>query len=113
MSRDTIRAAALGESKQRSEIVRWRDVEIEVRQPTVGQRSAILKAGGDRESPDMGRMLAVATVRCSFVPGSGERVFDDADVDALLDQPCGGSADELGSAVLRLLNVSPEDARKN
>jgi hypothetical protein len=47
------------------------------------------------------------------VDAEGRRVFEDADVTALLECPAGGIVDSLAPKALELLNVSTETAGKN
>jgi len=44
---------------------------------------------------------------------AGERVFDDADTAALLDQPVSSFIDQLASPAMTLVNAKTEDARKS
>lgn len=93
-------------------------VVVEVRQPTVKDRSAITRAAkaqsGDADKVDTGVLIAEAVIKLSFVPGTDERYFEDADRAALLEQPAGGFVDQVGQVALKLMNFgSDEVAEKN
>ncbi len=92
---------------------------VEVRQPTVAERTAIFKAGGGKgtsqvEGADFGALKVEAAILCAVEPGStgiGTRVFADATFrDVLKAQPSGGIVDALGDAVFALMKG--EDAGK-
>jgi len=114
--RDRMRAATLGAGHKRKE----ETVEIDgqtfvVRQPTVAERSQILKRSkantGELENVDISEMQVWAVIYCTYTP-EGERVFEDADYEALMNQPSGSFVDALATAALRLMNVA-EEAAKN
>ncbi len=67
------------------EIPEW-DVIIEVRSPTAGDRARLLT---QFVNPDSGvvendKMQAAVAVMCCFDPESGERLFDEDDIPALM-----------------------------
>jgi len=115
--RDRLRAKTLGSGVKRHEEA----VEIDgetfiVRQPTVAQRSDILKKSkantGDTERLDIGEMQVWAVIHCTYTP-DGEQVFEPADYDALRNQPTGSFVDQLGSVALRLMNVAAVEAKNS
>jgi len=115
--RDRLRAKTLGSSVKRHEEA----VEIDgetfiVRQPTVAQRSDILKKSkantGDTERLDIGEMQVWAVIHCTYTP-DGEQVFEPADYDVLRNQPTGSFVDKLGSVALRLMNVAAVEAKNS
>lgn len=115
--RDRLRAKTLGSGVKRHEEA----VEIDgetfiVRQPTVAQRSDILKKSkantGDTERLDIGEMQVWAVIHCTYTP-DGEQVFEPADYDVLRNQPTGSFVDQLGSVALRLMNVAAVEAKNS
>jgi len=115
--RDRLRAKTLGAGgKRKEEIVEIDGETFIVRQPTVAQRSDILKRSkantGDTERVDIGEMQVWAVIHCTYTP-EGEQVFEEADYDALKNQPTGGFVDQLGAAALRLMNVAAVDAKNS
>jgi len=116
--RDILRAKTVGAKKQfKSEIVEWDGEKFEIRQPSVGQRGKILQASkvqtGDVEKMDFAKLQAVAVICCTYVPGTNEQVFEEADLDALMELPAGSFVDEFSQVALRLMNVEAEVAAKN
>lgn len=98
-------------------------VFIEARQPTVAQRAQIVIASGQAAQPDpnkpppqidVGKMHTAAILACAYVPlvgedgtprsGGNERAFEEADRASLLEGPCGGWFERLGSAIVGLMN---------
>lgn len=117
-TRADLRSRTLGKAREfKSQMVDIDGTQYEVRQPSVRERSAILQAGevlsGDAKKMDMGRMQVQGIITCTYVPGSGERVFEQADFEALMEQPSGGFVDKLGEVVLTLMNIEAEKAAKN
>jgi hypothetical protein len=92
-------------------------LDVELRQPSVSGRSAVLKAAGisgdGRSAVDLGRLQVAAVLACAYDPETGSKLFEAADEAALLELPAGGWFDELASAALALVNVDQEDARKS
>ena len=116
--RDTLRQATLGAAPQfKSEMVQVGDQTIEVRAPTVQSRSDIFKAakllGGDPEKMEWAALQVTATIECCFVPGTPVKVFERADVQAMLALPTGTFLDEVAKVVMSLMNVSEDEVEKN
>lgn len=138
-TRETLRRFTLGRQRQwRSELVTLRDSElpkvdegsekkhpplldeagvplvVEVREPSIAARGAILKASkaasGKTDDIDIAALQLEAVVACTFVPGTQQPVFEAGDRQALLNQPPGGYFDELAAVALRLMNVESEKA---
>lgn len=116
--KDKLRSVTVGAPKHfKSQMVKVGDAEFEVKQPTVAARAAILKAakaqGGDADKIEIGALQVEAVMRCTFVPGTSERVFEDADRDSLMQQPAGSFVDDLAAVALDLLNVDAKVVEKN
>lgn len=124
--RNKLRSATLGNVRAfRSTVVKVslpsesgvEELEVEVREPSVETRARILKEAGvqsgDANRLDLAKLQVEAVVVSSFVPGTGERVFDDMDRAAMLALPPGGWLDELSSAAMRFLNLDEDDIKKN
>lgn len=115
--RDQLRAKTVGAKKQfRTELVTIDGETFEVRQPSVAERSKIVKQAkvqtGDTERMDMAELQIWATILLTYVPGTEERVFEDGDYDALAAQPAGGFVDEISKVALQLMNLG-DGAAKN
>lgn len=116
-----LRGALLSTTKFRSQRmaldVEGGALEVELRQPSVAGRSAILKAAGvsgdGKGAVDLGRLQVAAVMACAWDVETGAKAFEPADEAALLELPAGGWFDELATAALALVNVDQEDARKS
>jgi len=113
--RDKIRAATLGKSKSLgSETVTVNGTQIELRQPTVKVRNDLLQAAKTEDGDvDFNDFLLRGVIQCAYVPGTNERVYEDADYETLAGQPTNSFVDECSEAVMRLMNVTPGAAEKN
>lgn len=91
-NRDKVRGSLMGQAKCRTEIVRTEDgTEIEVRELTVSQRNRIAKActkrDGDGMDYDVGKDGLLTVIESAHLPGTGERLFDESDIEALESMP--------------------------
>jgi hypothetical protein len=122
MNRDAIRAATLGRNqKSKTKLVNisktddGQDIAVELRQPSVRARSAILKRSKahDRDRLDLAELQVTAIIECAYEPGTSNKVFGEADRETLAEMPAGSFVDELAAAALELLNVDAGDLEKN
>ena len=81
--------------------------KVEVRQPTLG---TVLEA---RDEEDPKSALVRIMIEYCFVPGTDEKVFEEADKDAILNFPVGGWFSEFNSAVGELTNIDFDKAEKD
>lgn len=118
--RERLRAKTIEAAKNfRSEEVEYEGEKFIVRQPSVAQRSDILKKAKAQtekqeevvERMDLAELQVWATIHCVYTP-EGERVFDDSDADALRNEPAGGFVDTFSEVALQLMNMA-EEAAKN
>jgi hypothetical protein len=113
-----IRSALLGSAhgSRKSVSVEIGDMTLTVRQPTVRQRSRLLKAAGmfdtsaatsgkKSSGSDMGLMQVLCVIECTYVPDTDEKVFAQTDLDTLLNTPAGGYVDRLSKVAMDLMNV--------
>jgi hypothetical protein len=107
-ARDVLRSKILGQ-KSLSDIVELDDgVQIEIRQASVGQILDAMKTEDNK-----GRLLGIL-IDCCYVPGTDERVFDEADVESLASMPSGGYWQKLMDAINKqALPAKIEEAEKN
>ena len=121
--KDKIREKTVGQKKEfKSETVKIDDeLEVVVKEPSVAQRTKILQnskiqsaqANGDFDTIDTGKMQAYAVIECTYTP-DGKRVFEEADLDSILNSPSTTEwLDKVGEIALNLLNVQDEDEVKN
>ncbi len=118
MIRDEIRAATLGQPAQfKSEVIEIEGKQIEVRQPSVGDRHGIaeksIKKNANDAMVDLQEMRLQAIIHCCFVPGTGERIFDPSDYDALRSYPAGSWVDKIGDLAVKMLYIETGPQSKN
>jgi hypothetical protein len=110
MSRDSIRKAVLN-SKPKSKVVKVFGQDVEIRQATVGE---LLKESGPNDT-QISRADAFAhlLIRFCFVPGTNERVFEEADIESLKDIPLGEELTAMQNAVNDLMGLDVKGELKN
>lgn len=121
MTKKNARGVLLGTTAFRKQALKLETAEglldVELRQPSVAGRSAVLKAAGvsgdGKGAIDLGRLQVAAVLACAYDPETGAKLFEPADEAALLELPAGGWFDTLAEAALALINVDQEDARKS
>ena len=116
ITRDSIRSKLLASKPRKTKIYTTEDgIDIEIRQPTVGQRGRMLKAAGISASQtdikDIVAMQVAAIVECTYVPG-GERLFDWNDEEVLAGLPTNSWFDEVANMAMETMNVEGPAAGK-
>lgn len=116
--RDKLRAKTVGAKKQfRTETVTIGGEAFEVRQPSVAERARILKQAkvqtGDADRMDMAELQIWAAILLTYVPGTEDHVFEDADYAALAAQPANGFVDEISRVAMRLMNAGGDEAKNS
>ncbi len=103
-----------------SEIVTIGDDDYEIREPTWGKRDIILSKAGHNAAGDsqvlIGEMLIWATICCSYIPGTDELEFEEADAAIMRLKGVksdGAFIETLGKAALRIMNVEAPKEEKN
>lgn len=99
LTRDEIRAKIFATKKFKSEKLILFDVEVEIRQPSLGdileyQEQMDRKAG----------LIYLLTGYC-FVPGTNEKVFEEADADGILNMPFGDDLIRLNKIIENLTGI--------
>lgn len=117
-NRDKLRSLTVGAPKVfGEEIVEFGGEKFLVRQPSVGQRSAIMQASkmitGDVEKISLEKLQIWATICCVYTEDGKENVFTEEDYADLSTRPCGGFVDEFAPVVMRLMNVEAQEKAKN
>lgn len=98
MSRNDIRTAILN-AKPKKKVIELFGQKIELRQPKVGDILTI------QDSADnLDRFFSVMLNYC-YVPGTDEKVFEEADRDSLASVPFGPEFDTLNEAITDLIEV--------
>lgn len=109
--RDKIRGAIFSSDalKPQTKTIVFFGQTIEIRQPNLRTILSI-SSGGDRQSAMVDMIIAYA-----YVPGSDEKVFEEADKDQLLEIPFGKDFSDLQKAITAMtdINFLQGDAEKN
>ena len=108
MSRDKLRGLTLGKAKQKSVIADFGGARYEIRQPSIKTKVDVT-ARLDASANDIVKgleMLVWLVIKCTYVPGTDELVFEDADYEGLLGCPSGGFVEHFGNLALRLSDVN-------
>ena len=113
---DDTRTALLNGYIRKTRIITTENgVDLEIREPTVAQRSRMLKAGGvsasSQDISDIGGMQTAAIIECCYHPGSGKPVFswtDQATIDAL---PTHSWFDEVATACMEMMGGEPDTGK--
>lgn len=109
ITRDALREAMLS-SRPAVEVVPLKSgLSVEVRQPTVGEQLELAK------SEDTGDRVLRLFIEHVYVPGTNERVFDEADYEVLKQLPAAGDYQSIMKALTVLMDITAavEAATKN
>jgi len=98
MSRDDIRTAILS-AKPKKKVIELFGQKIEIRQPQVKDILSIQESDSNLD-----RFFKVMLQYC-YVPNTNEKVFEDADRDALAAVPFGPEFDALNLAISELIDI--------
>ena len=114
VTRDDTRTALLNGYVRKTRLYTTEDgVSIEVRQPTVGQRSRMLAAGGldgkSAEVNDVGAMQVAAVIECCYMPG-GKRLFEWTDEEVIKQLPTTSWFDDVAGLAMELMSSEPAEA---
>lgn len=105
--RDSMRSQILGATKAKSILCTFFGVEVEIRQPSLGE---ILLA--EEETTKSAQAVAMVVKYC-YVPGTDDKVFEAADYEALLLLPFGDDFVRVQKAIAQLTNVNVDKALGN
>lgn len=102
--RDRIRGAVFG-AKPKSEVFTFFGEQVEIRQPSLGIILEQRQASSDEQTFNM-------LLNYTFVPGTVEKVFEQADIDALRNVPFGEDMNNFTTKMQKLLGLSATDVNK-
>ncbi len=106
-TRDEIRARIFG-AKAKSYPLTFFGAKIELREPPTGELLEMQQVNDEDKKAGMTMMMC----RYVFTP-DGQKVFEEADADAIMDLPFGEDMNRLQQEVQRLLGVTPSTADKS
>jgi hypothetical protein len=105
--RDKIRAATIGKKSQfRTKIFNYEGIEVEFKAPNLKDRKTLLnRAKGDNGDLDMINFIVWSVILNTYIPGTNERVFDESDYDAMMNQGTGSFVDQFGQEVAEIMTA--------
>lgn len=104
-ARDKLRAAVMATQPNRRETIEFNGHQVEVRQPNI---RTILALG------ESGKFDAVSfLIGHAYVPGTDEKLFEEADRDGLLNKPFGEDFRKIVEAMNKVMNIDVKEAAKN
>lgn len=105
--REQMRGTIFSTRKARKEIVQFAGQNIEVRSPSLG---AVMDS---RDEPNTKRMIARMIVNYCYVPESDVKIFEEADIEAIIAMPFDEDFVRLNKAIQSLTGISVEAEIKN
>jgi len=118
-AREKLRAATLGApATTEKRLVKWNGEDFEIRPPSLKDQRLIDDASmigvGKKAKRDGIKALMHALIKCVFVPGTSEHVFDPADVNAMEERNAKDFVGVFAKAIGELSEDSnPEAVEKN
>ena len=92
-------------------------MEVEIRQPSIAERAEIrdLCRKGDPDNAvfDLFAFLIWTVIKLTCVPGTTDRIFEDADYDALGKLPSGSWLDDLSEVASKMVNVDAGEVKND
>ena len=106
-ARDKLRGQIFSAKTFLSQEITLFGATVELRQPSLGQ---ILEA---QEQPERKLALLKLLVEYCFVPGTDDRIFEEADMDNIMNMPFSKDIEHLNDVMLGLTNIDVLGAEKN
>jgi hypothetical protein len=111
--RDNIRAKTVGANSEfRKKTIKYEGIEVELRQPSVGSRKALMHKASIEGKLDTAEFLVWGVIYNTYVPETNELVFEESDYDVLIEKPTGGFMDQFAEVIAELMNVNSEVEKK-
>lgn len=107
LSRDEIRSKIFANAKPKSKTTTFFGAKIELRQPPMSVVME-LQAYEDRTAA-----AAQMIVNYSYVPGTNEKVFDEADLNLIGNMPFGHDLAQINTVIAELTDIDVLGAEKN
>lgn len=115
--RDLIRSLTIGSKKHFKRkcftlVTSEGDIEVEFREPSRKERAKITDKSRDKKGQvDNELFIANFVIMLTFIPGTNERVFEDADLEAIMETPAAsGFVEKFGEQILEL--IKPDDIKE-
>ena len=110
LNREDTRAAIFGSIQFKNKKIKIFGVDVEVRQPSIGELSAMNVL--DPEKPDRNALIELM-IQYSYVPGTDEKVFEESDREYMLGFPMDDWAGKFQETWMKLAGIDAEESLKN
>lgn len=104
--------AASAKMMQRVPLV-FAGCDVELERLRIGERTGIFDAATENEKLDTTKAIVLTLIQQTFEPGTKNRVFEDGDLEVLLNDPSGGFVDTAMPHVNKMLGVESEEEMGN
>lgn len=105
--RQVLRDKIFGSRNRKRIVIDILGEKVELRQPSLGD---LMDAREEKESK---KVVARMIINYCYIPGTEERVFEDADVEAILALPFGEELVAIQNAISELTGVDVKEQEKN
>lgn len=110
---EKLRSLTVGKSSTLArEAVEIEGAEFEIRQLTVAERDGLFDLSREAKGDQRKQLGVNMVVRMVHDPESGRALFDETNIEAMLNSPAGGWFDTLSEHCFKVLNIGAE-APKN
>lgn len=100
-NRNDIRSGIFSNSKAKSKQITFFGQQIEIRQPSM---RVLLNLQMEEEDP--ARRASTMIVGYAFVPGTNEKIFEEADIDTIMEMPFGDDMKRLNDTINELTGLT-------
>lgn len=87
-------------------------VEVEVRGMSGRARAELMQRAMDGQALNIGKAYPLLVIGCTFDPATGERIFSEADLEAVSEKS-GAALEQVAFAAARLSGLDPEAAERS
>ncbi len=117
MDQSEMRGALLADDPIETVTVEHRGVTVEVRPPSLAQQKYFRRQAMDPKTKEIDdtKLVVHSIIGCTYKPGTDERVFELADVEALLNKSTDPRTivGKLSRAITKIMSVTQEDVEGN
>lgn len=107
--RKTLRDRIFASAKVKTKTITFFGVDVELRQPSTGRVLELRSLNA--EDPKRAAMEMI--INYTYVPGTDELMFEEADIEALLSMPFGEDMARMNRAISELTDIDVGLAEKN
>jgi len=106
----SLREQILTNAQIKKKLLSFHGVDIELRQPTL---RSLIATQNQLEGTDNSQLLAAAVIENSYDPKTGEKVFEDSDLETLLDLGYDAELSTIIEVMSAFINPQTPDKVKN